>query len=192
MLNSPITLDAVHSWLNGVRRVPSPNCDERPAGCAIELLVIHGISLPPGEFGSHFIEDLFLNRLDPDAHPYFRTLVGVHVSSHLLVHRDGDVTQYVPLQQRAWHAGVSQFRGRTHCNDFSIGIELEGTDEVPYEDAQYRRLADLVRLIMSLWPMIDRDRIVGHSDIAPGRKTDPGGSFDWVFFNQLLESIPSV
>ncbi|VFM94976.1 MAG: AmpD protein [Candidatus Kentron sp. G] len=189
MTNKRITLDPTRRWLEGIRRIPSPNHDERPPGCAIDLLVIHAISLPPGEFGGHFIEDLFLNRLDPNAHPFFRTIAELRVSSHLLVRRDGETIQYVPFQERAWHAGVSQFRGRRHCNDFSIGIELEGSDDVPYEDIQYRRLAELSRLLILAWPGIRRDRIVGHGDIAPGRKTDPGKSFEWDFFHQLLGAV---
>lgn len=180
-------MDRTHRWLEGIHRIPSPNHDERPQGCVIDLLVIHAISLPPGEFGGHFIDDLFLNRLDPNAHPFFRTIAELRVSSHLLVRRDGEIIQYVPFRQRAWHAGVSQFRGRHHCNDFSIGIELEGSDDVPYEDIQYRRLAELSRLLTLAWPGIEPDRIVGHSDIAPGRKTDPGKNFDWDSFYKLLD-----
>lgn len=154
----------------------------------MDLLVIHGISLPPGEFGGGFIEDLFLNRLDPKAHPSFHSIVGGRVSSHLLVRRDGEVIQYVPFHQRAWHAGISEFRGRTRCNDFSIGIELEGNDDTPYETVQYQRLTGLTRLLMKAFPGITLDRIQGHSDIAPGRKTDPGPNFDWNTFRYLLAS----
>lgn len=179
-------LDPDHQWLEGVRRVLSPNCDERPVGTDITLLVIHGISLPPGEFGGPFIEDLFLNRLDPDVHPFFRAIAEARVSSHLLVRRSGEVIQYVPFHRRAWHAGVSEFRGKGRCNDFSIGIELEGSEDIPYEDIQYRHLAGICRSIMSAWPGIGRDCIVGHSDISPGRKTDPGAHFDWDFFYRLL------
>nr|VFJ44108.1 MAG: AmpD protein [Candidatus Kentron sp. DK]VFJ50788.1 MAG: AmpD protein [Candidatus Kentron sp. DK] len=185
-MDGAITLDLRHQWLEGVRRLPSPNCDERPAGCAIDLLVIHGISLPPKVFGGHCIDDFFLNRLDPDAHPFFRTLIGVRVSSHLLIDRGGKITQYVPFHKRAWHAGRSRFRERTQCNDFSIGIELEGADDVPYEDVQYRCLARLCRRLMSAWPSIGPDRVVRHSDIAPGRKTDPGECFDWTLFHRQL------
>nr|VFK16516.1 MAG: AmpD protein [Candidatus Kentron sp. LFY] len=191
-LTGSFGLDAKGQWLEGVRRTPSPNFDERPKGCAVELLVIHGISLPPGEFGGHFIEDLFLNRLDPKAHPFFSTIAGLHVSSHLLVRRSGEVIQYVPFHRRAWHAGASEFRGKTDCNDFSIGIELEGSDEVPYEYTQYQRLASLARLLMGAFPMITHDRIKGHSDIAPGRKTDPGPSFDWDGFRHLLSSLTAA
>nr|VFJ94663.1 MAG: AmpD protein [Candidatus Kentron sp. H]VFJ94914.1 MAG: AmpD protein [Candidatus Kentron sp. H]VFK01804.1 MAG: AmpD protein [Candidatus Kentron sp. H] len=186
MKNDRILLDPARQWLRGVRRAPSPNRDERPAGCAIELLVIHAISLPPGEFGGPFIEDLFLNRLDPDAHPYFRALAEPRVSAHLLLRRDGEVIQFVPFGERAWHAGFSRFRGKNDCNDFSIGIELEGADHVPYDERQYGRLAELGRLFLSAWPGIGRDGIQGHCDIAPGRKTDPGESFSWERFYRLL------
>ncbi|HHH38682.1 MAG TPA: 1,6-anhydro-N-acetylmuramyl-L-alanine amidase AmpD [Sedimenticola sp.] len=161
------------------RQCPSPNCDLRPPGCVIDLLVIHSISLPPGRFGDGWIDDLFLNRLDPDAHPYFRDICRLRVSSHLLIRRGGELVQYVPLDRRAWHAGVSAFRGRTACNDFSIGIELEGDDETPFTDAQYHTLIQTIADIRELYPTITPDRIVGHSDIAPGRKTDPGPCFDW-------------
>nr|VFK55757.1 MAG: AmpD protein [Candidatus Kentron sp. TUN]VFK56251.1 MAG: AmpD protein [Candidatus Kentron sp. TUN]VFK65507.1 MAG: AmpD protein [Candidatus Kentron sp. TUN] len=183
-------LDAKGQWLEEVRRVPSPNFDERPMGCTVELLVIHGISLPPGEFGGCFIDDLFSNRLDPNAHPFFRTITGLCVSSHILVRRDGETVQYVPFHRRAWHAGVSEFKGRTNCNDFSIGIELEGNDHIPYEYVQYRRLADLTRLLMSTYPAITHDHIKGHSDIASERKTDPGPGFDWNFFHRLAKLPP--
>jgi AmpD protein len=172
-------------WLRGARRVPSPNCDERPAGARIDLLVIHAISLPPGVFGGDSIERLFLNRLDPAAHPYFAGIAHLRVSSHLLVRRDGDLVQYVPLQLRAWHAGQSSFQGQERCNDFSIGIELEGTDEIPYEPAQYQTLATVTRRLRSRFPGITPERIVGHSDVAPGRKTDPGPAFDWGLFRRL-------
>nr|VFK42986.1 MAG: AmpD protein [Candidatus Kentron sp. TC] len=184
--DSLFRLDAKGQWLEGVRRIPSPNFDERPEGRAVELLVIHGISLPPGEFGGCFIDDLFLNRLDPDAHPFFRAVSKLRVSSHALVRRDGEVVQYVPFHRRAWHAGRSAFNGKTDCNDFSIGIELEGCDQSPYERIQYRRLAGLVRSLMSRYPAITLERIKGHSDIAPGRKTDPGPGFDWNLFRRLL------
>jgi AmpD protein len=172
-------LEADSGWLTGVRRLLSPNQDERPVGTAVDLLVVHNISLPPGQFGGSHVDELFTNTLDPDAHPYFRGLQGLRVSAHLLVARDGVVTQYVPLHRRAWHAGVSEFRGRPRCNDFSVGIELEGTDDRSYEDRQYELLVDLVRLIAGRWPAITPDRVVGHSDVAPGRKTDPGPAFDW-------------
>lgn len=166
-------------WLEGARRCPSPNCDARPPGATVDLVIIHGISLPPGKFGGPWIEDLFLNRLDTGADPYFASLEGLRVSSHLLLRRDGELVQYVPFARRAWHAGASEFRGRSRCNDFSIGIELEGVDHVPYTGAQYRVLRGLMRTLRAAFPGIGPDGIVGHSDVAPGRKTDPGPAFDW-------------
>lgn len=175
---------------NGVlldaRQQPSPNCDDRPD--EISLLVIHGISLPPGEFGGPWIDALFTNTLNPDQHDYFREISHLKVSSHLLIRRDGEVVQYVPLQKRAWHAGESCFEGRQACNDFAIGIELEGTDEMAYTDAQYRQLAAVIASIQQVYPAITSERIVGHSDIAPGRKTDPGDAFDWARLRQLLSA----
>lgn len=173
-------------WLTGAKRVLSPNHDARPEGMAVDLLVVHGISLPPGRFGGPHIERLFTNRLDPDADPYFAGIAGLTVSSHLLVRRDGAVVQFVPFGARAWHAGVSEHGGRIRCNDFSIGIELEGADDVPYTARQYARLAQLARLLMRAYPRITPRRIVGHSDIAPGRKTDPGPSFSWPRLRALL------
>ena len=169
-------------WIEGARRVASPNCDERPAGSAIELLVIHAISLPPGEFGGPQIADLFCNRLDCGAHPYFAGLRGLKVSSHFLIRRDGGLVQFVSCAQRAWHAGESSWRGRSRCNDFSLGIELEGTDETPFTDAQYAQLAQLTRALAAAYPVAD---VVGHADVAPGRKTDPGPHFDWPRFRAL-------
>jgi len=182
-----LTLDRQSGLIQGATQRPSPNCDERPGQTAIDLLVVHGISLPPGEFGGGWIDDLFSNQLDPDAHPYFPGIHELRVSSHLLIRRDGELVQYVPLNMRAWHAGVSSFRGRERCNDYSIGIELEGTDELPYEEVQYRRLAELVELLMNNYPEITRERIVGHCDIAPGRKTDPGPAFSWEHLAELLD-----
>ena len=158
------------------RQVASPNCDDRPDDTAISLLVVHGISLPPGRFGGDAIERLFTDRLDADAHPYFATIATLRVSSHFLVRRDGAIVQFVPCGRRAWHAGESSWCGRARCNDFSIGIELEGTDTRPYAAAQYRALGRLVRALATHYPIVD---IVGHSDVAPGRKTDPGPAFDW-------------
>lgn len=178
-------LDAA-GWFETVTRLPSPNFDARPAGSEPELLVVHAISLPPGHFGGHFIEDLFLNRLDPAAHPYFREIASLRVSAHLLVRRSGEVTQFVALPDRAWHAGVSSFEGRSACNDFSIGIELEGDDHGPFEAAQYTALAALIGCIVRRYPRITPGRIVGHSDVAPGRKTDPGPYFDWGHLHALL------
>jgi AmpD protein len=166
-------------WLRPARRCPSPNFNQRPPGCAVDLLVIHNISLPPGRFGGGFIEALFTNCLDCRAHSSFAELEGLRVSAHLLIDRDGAVTQFVALHERAWHAGQSSFAGRDNCNDFSIGIELEGSDDIPYTDAQYRQLAAVIAALRRRYPEIVPQRIVGHSDIAPGRKTDPGPAFDW-------------
>ncbi len=163
-------------WLPGVRRIPSPNCDERPAGEVVRLVVIHAISLPPGEFGGPGIVDLFTNCLDPAAHPYYSEIQALRVSSHFLVRRDGDLIQFVSCSRRAWHAGVSDWLGRTGCNDFSIGIELEGCDQLAFEDAQYLVLNRLLAELRRRYPI---EAMAGHSDIAPGRKTDPGPRFDW-------------
>jgi AmpD protein len=163
-----------------VRFIASPNVDERPEGAAIELLVIHAISLPPGEFGGSGIEALFLNRLDPGAHPYYAAIAQLRVSAHFLIRRDGALLQFVPCAQRAWHAGESSWRGRPRCNDFSIGVELEGADEVPFEASQYDTLGALTTALAAVYPLVDA---VGHSDIAPGRKTDPGPFFDWRRFH---------
>lgn len=170
------------------RWCPSPNFGPRPEGAAISLLVIHNISLPPGQFGGPEIEDFFCNRLDHSAHPYFRTIAGVQVSAHLLIRRDGVLVQFVNLLDRAWHAGRSCFEGQEECNDFSIGIELEGTDEIPYTPEQYRKLAEVTGLIMAAWPKITSARITGHCDIAPGRKSDPGPAFDWQYFRAALQA----
>jgi N-acetyl-anhydromuramoyl-L-alanine amidase len=182
-------VDRARGRLRGARFVASPNCDARPDPADVSLLVVHAISLPPGRFGGGFVDRLFTNTLDPAAHPYFRQIHGLRVSSHLCVFRDGAVTQYVPFDRRAWHAGASCFEGRPRCNDFSIGIELEGCDERPFEDRQYRRLAAIARVLMRAWPAITPARIVGHSDIAPGRKTDPGPCFDWIRFDAELEAL---
>lgn len=173
-------------WLRGARACPSPNANARPDGVPVSLLVVHNISLPPGVFGGPYIDDLFCNRLDHDAHPYFDTLRGLQVSAHFLVRRDGEVVQYVPVGARAWHAGASSFGGRENCNDFSVGVELEGTDDVPYTDIQYRRLADIAAALVREFPAITAERIAGHADVAPGRKTDPGAAFDWPRFRTLL------
>lgn len=179
-------IDAATGWLeDGARRVESPNCDDRPPGCEPELIVIHGISLPPGEFGGPGVDELFCNALDPGAHPYYRTICELRVSSHVLISRTGAITQYVPFKRRAWHAGESSYCGRPACNDFSVGIELEGTDDTDYERVQYERLAELVRALRRTYPLLQRAELVGHSDIAPGRKTDPGPHFDWSLLEQL-------
>jgi AmpD protein len=172
-------------WLLNVEYSPSPNCNERPEEAAIDLLVIHNISLPPGEFGGNWIDDLFHNRLDPDAHPYFSEIHEMEVSAHCLIRRNGEIIQYVPFDKRAWHAGQSAFCGQENCNDFSIGIELEGTDELPFTDAQYKSLASVTAVIQQTYPQITGDRITGHSEIAPERKTDPGPAFDWDRYRQM-------
>lgn len=177
----------VDGWLGGVRRVASPNFSPRP-GSAIDLLVIHNISLPPGEFGGGYVDALFRNCLDPGHHRYFAEICHLQVSAHLLIDRAGKLTQYVNFDDRAWHAGQSSFCGRHDCNDFSIGIELEGCDEQPFSDCQYHSLATVTRLIRKAYPAITADRIVGHSDIAPGRKTDPGPFFDWPRYLQAIET----
>jgi len=165
---------------------PSPNCDERPPGSNIDLLVIHAISLPAGEFGGPWIDDLFCNSLDPAAHPDFEAICELRVSAHALIRRDGSITQYVPFHRRAWHAGQSCHDEREHCNDFSIGIELEGCDEQPFTAIQYTHLAELARSLFVAYPNLNPQHITGHSDIAPGRKTDPGPHFDWQRLHDLL------
>lgn len=177
-----LALDA-EGWLAGARRVPSPNCDARPAGQPVRLIVVHAISLPPGEFGGDGIEHLFCNTLDPEAHPYYREIHTLRVSAHFLIRRDGNIVQFVPCPLRAWHAGASSWHGTGNCNDFSIGIELEGCDDRPFEPRQYLVLARLIRTLRHHFPVED---IVGHADIAPGRKTDPGPHFDWAHLHQLL------
>lgn len=180
-------IDAQTGWLAGVRCIPSPNRDARPPHFSLDLIVVHGISLPPQEFGGHWIDLFFTNELPADAHAYFATIRHLRVSAHALVRRDGSVTQYVPFTERAWHAGESCYCGRYACNDFSVGIELEGADDVPYEPAQYETLAALVRALRSAYPSLRSAAIVGHDEIAPGRKTDPGPAFDWPALRRLLE-----
>jgi AmpD protein len=175
-------------WLTGARACPSPNFNARPEGESVSLLVIHNISLPPGEFGGGCVEDFFCNQLDHDRHPFFDEIRGVEVSAHFLIDREGEVTQFVSTDDRAWHAGVSVFEGREGCNDFSVGIELEGTDDQPYTDAQYRTLVGVTKVLRQRYPAIHPHRITGHSDIAPGRKTDPGPGFDWERFRRSLEA----
>jgi AmpD protein len=170
-------------YVDAARHVASPNFDERPEGEAITLLVIHNISLPPGEFGGDGVERLFTNGLNSAAHPYYQTLAGVRVSAHFFVRRTGELLQFVSCAKRAWHAGESAWRGRGRCNDFSIGVELEGADDMPYADAQYRVLAQLTRALRRAYPIAD---VAGHSDIAPSRKTDPGPCFDWPFYRGLI------
>jgi AmpD protein len=179
-MSESYSIDTDSGLIEPARQCLSPNCDDRPGGASPELLVIHGISLPPGEFGGPEIEQLFTNQLDWDAHPYFAEIRGLEVSSHLVIRRDGELIQFVPFTQRAWHAGASTFRGHESCNDYSIGIELEGEDQMPYTDAQYDVLTGVSRAIVSAYPSISGREIAAHSDIAPGRKTDPGPAFDWL------------
>ena len=181
-------LDPVSGWCTGARRCPSPNCDARPLGTVVDLLVIHGISLPARQYGGPHIEALFQNQLDYAAHASFASLQGLRVSAHFLVRRDGELLQFVATRDRAWHAGMSSFQGRAACNDFSIGIELEGCDDEPYEDAQYAQLLALTGRLRAIYPGLSPDHIVGHSDIAPGRKTDPGPHFDWARYRRALDT----
>ena len=180
-----------NGWLSGVRRWPSPNQDARPPGTRINLLVIHAISLPPGCFGGPHIDQLFSNTLDPKAHPCFEELRRQRVSAHLLITRDGALTQYVALSRRAWHAGVSVFREQPRCNDYSIGVELEGSPEHPYETVQYRRLVELSFLLMRHYPGITPERVMGHCHIAPERKQDPYQHFDWIGYRAQLGGNPA-
>lgn len=173
-------------WLSPVRYSPSPNFNQRPVGCTIDLLVIHNISLPAGQFGTGHIEALFSNCLDCSADASFSDLAELRVSAHLLIERDGSIVQFVSLFDRAWHAGISCFRERENCNDFSIGIELEGTDLLPYTDAQYGALTAVTNMLLAYFPTLNADAIVGHSDIAPGRKSDPGPAFDWTRYRRSL------
>jgi len=172
--------------LESVQYLPSPHNDNRPEETRIDMVVVHGISLPPGEFGSNAISEFFCGTLDTRSHSAFADIATLRVSAHLFIRRDGEIIQFVPFTQRAWHAGVSSFQGKTHCNDFSIGIELEGTDEIPYEKIQYKQLSKVITLLMQTYPDITRDRIVGHCEIAPGRKTDPGLIFDWNYLKGIL------
>jgi AmpD protein len=172
--------------LDQARQVPSPNFDDRPVGITLDLLVVHNISLPPGEFGGPWIDDLFTNQLDPNAHPYFKQIHQMQVSAHALIRRSGEIIQYVPFHKRAWHAGQSNYCGRERCNDFSIGIELEGCDTEDFEPCQYEQLALLIKALLKAYPDLSTDNIVGHSDIAPQRKTDPGPHFEWDKLRRLL------
>ncbi|VEJ54235.1 1,6-anhydro-N-acetylmuramyl-L-alanine amidase AmpD [Pragia fontium] len=178
-------MELVQGWIDGVKRVPSPHFDERPAGEIPSLLVIHNISLPPAQFGGPYIDQLFTGTLDANEHPYFAEICHLRVSAHCLIRRDGEIIQYVPFDKRAWHAGVSLFQGRERCNDFSIGIEMEGTDDLDFTPQQYQSLNQVTRLLMDHYP-ITSEQITGHSDIAPGRKTDPGPHFDWKRYKALI------
>jgi len=174
-----LQIDTQGEWLEGVRKVISPNCDQRPDDLGIDLLVIHNISLPPDEFGGDYIDQLFTNSLDPEHHPYFKEIESLRVSAHVLINRAGLLTQYVPFTQRAWHAGESEYEGRANCNDYSIGIELEGCDNKDFTQEQYETLVNLTGAIIQFWPKISKQRITGHCHIAPDRKTDPGPMFNW-------------
>jgi AmpD protein len=186
-----LKLDPATGLVPGARYVMSPNCDERPGGAMPEVLVIHAISLPPEQFGGPEIEQLFCNVLDHEAHPYFDGIRDIEVSAHFLIRRDGELVQFVPTHLRAWHAGQSCCEGRSRVNDFSIGIELEGSDNMPFEDEQYMVLAQLVCAMMSAYPAITPRRLYGHADISPGRKTDPGPYFDWTRLRRLC-GFPSA
>jgi N-acetyl-anhydromuramoyl-L-alanine amidase len=180
-------IDPATGLLIGARQVLSPHFDERPSGVKPDLLVVHGISLPPGEFGGPWIDRLFTGTLPLDAHPFFRTLASLRASAHALIRRDGEIVQYVPFGARAWHAGQSEYDGRRGCNDFSIGVELEGTDETPYTDSQYEALAALAAALFDAYPSLGPEHMVGHSDIAPERKTDPGPLFNWRRLRVLVQ-----
>jgi len=174
-------------WLDCATHIPSPNCDLRPDANDISLIVLHCISLPPGKFDARFIHQFFCNQLNPADDSYFRTIDQLKVSAHILINRQGVISQYVPFDKRAWHAGHSEYAGRSRCNDFSIGIELQGTETTAYTDRQYQQLALLIKVLLKHYPGLSRSRITGHSDIAPGRKSDPGESFDWRRLFQLLD-----
>ena len=187
------TIGPSSGLIEPARQCSSPNQDARPDDCEPSLIVIHGISLPPGEFGGPEIEQLFCNCLDWSAHPYFEEIRGLEVSSHLLLRRDAELLQFVPFHQRAWHAGDSSFRGQSRCNDFAIGIELEGTDDSPYSDAQYDSLAGIIAALIAAYPALSPRRVAGHSDISPGRKTDPGPAFDWLrLYDGLADTAQNV
>lgn len=180
-------MELEEGWILGVRRVVSPHCDFRPENETPSLLVIHNISLPPGKFGGPYIDQLFTGTLDPNDDTYFADIHQLRVAAHCLIRRDGEIVQYVPFDKRAWHAGVSNWQGRERCNDFSIGIELEGTDDIPFTEAQYESLLNVSKLLVKYYP-IELDFITGHSDIAPGRKTDPGPEFDWLGYRSALQN----
>ena len=186
IVQNSIRIDPLTGLTCGVRQVLSAHCDARPPGMVPELIVVHGISLPPGEFGGPWIERMFAGNLDANAHPYFKSVVELRVSAHLLVRRDGEPVQFVPIGWRAWHAGASSWQGRSACNDFSVGIELEGTDDIPYEDRQYETLAGLIGALCAAFRTLSSARVVGHNEIAPDRKSDPGPAFDWPRLRTLL------
>lgn len=181
--------ELLDGWVSYARRVPSPNYDERPPGTVIDAVVVHCISLPPGEYGGANIEDFFCNCLDPAGHDYFREIHRFRVSAHFLIYRDGELVQFVPTDRRAWHAGESLLAGRANVNDFALGIELEGTDDSDFEPRQYDTLVRLTRTLLRHYPALRADRLVGHSAIAPGRKTDPGPGFDWARYRKGLTDL---
>ena len=187
---SDFTVNPETGLIQPARFCLSPNRDERPANASVDAIILHGISLPPGEFGDGEIEALFLNNLDWDAHPYFAEIRGMQVSAHLLVRRDGELVQFVPFNERAWHAGESAFRGQTRCNDFSLGIELEGEDEISYDDRQYTVLSAVLEALFAAYPALSARELAGHCDVAPGRKSDPGPAFDWLrLYDALGKSL---
>ncbi len=185
-----LDIDVKSGLTRQARKLPSDNCDARPEGCEPQLIVLHGISLPPGQIGGPEIEALFTNCLDWDTHPYFAEIRGLEVSAHLLIRRDGELIQFVPFTERAWHAGESSFRGQSGCNDFSIGIELEGEDETPYDDRQYSVLSEVLQALLTAYPCISSREVAAHSDVAGGRKTDPGPAFDWLRLYDGLGTTP--
>jgi N-acetyl-anhydromuramoyl-L-alanine amidase len=187
-MSSELKIEPATGLVVGARQVLSAHFDARPSGTLPELIVVHGISLPPGEFGGPWIDQLFTGGLAPEANPFFLEIARIRVSAHVLIRRDGTIVQYVPFGHRAWHAGQSHYRGRSGCNDFSVGVELEGTDDTPYTDSQYDQLGSLVEALLKTYPSLSSEHIVGHCDIAPGRKTDPGPSFDWERFRSILRA----
>lgn len=185
-MTESLKINLLTGLLDPVQYAPSPHHDDRPNGAPIDMVVVHGISLPPGQFGSSAVQDFFCGKLDFASHPTFADIAALRVSAHLFIRRTGEIIQFVPFTKRAWHAGESSFQGKTRCNDFSIGIELEGTDEVDYEAAQYHSLGQVVQLLQQAYPAITADRVVGHVHIAPGRKTDPGPFFNWDYLKGIV------
>ena len=180
-------IDKNSGKIQGIHSIASPNYNERPIENDVSLVVIHGISVPPGRFGDGYIEQLFTNSLSITEHPYFQEIINLRVSAHILINREGVITQFVPFNKRAWHAGESKYQGRENCNDFSIGIELEGVDDIPYTEEQYAQLAEVLQNLYNSYPLLTRETMAAHSDIAPGRKTDPGQAFDWEYLNLKLD-----
>jgi len=180
-------IDKRSGKIQGIHNIVSPNFNDRPEGNDISLIVIHGISLPAGRFGDGYIAQLFTNNLSGNEHPSFQDIRKLKVSAHLLINREGVLTQFVPFDKRAWHAGESNYKGRENCNDFSIGIELEGVDDIPYTEEQYAQLAEVLQHLFDTYPLLSRNTMTGHSDIAPGRKTDPGQAFDWDYLSLKLD-----